>query len=158
MNDKMDKSELRDAVRAAVEDRAIWLYLILKELQEGKEVEESEQISKAIFKFGEQKGATMGPAKTPGEWANNLISPVGSLVFEQKLIEAGDERAVIEFSYCPLVEAWKKQGASEKEVALLCKMARCGDHGRIAAFPLKLTFDQLIAEGDNICRLVVTKE
>ncbi|KNZ68607.1 hypothetical protein Tfer_2859 [Thermincola ferriacetica] len=158
MEDKVTGEELRDAVRAAIEDRAVWLYLILKELQGGKEITEVPAVSEAIFKFGRQKGEQMPPADNPGDWARSLITPVGSMVFEQKLVEESDNRAVIEFSYCPLVEAWKKQGASDKEVAALCKMARCGDHGRIASFPFKLTFEKLLAEGDKVCRLLVERE
>lgn len=158
MNDKVTKEELRDAVRAAIEDRAYWLYLILKEFQKGQEIKEVPEVSEAIFKFGQEKGSEMSPAETPGEWARSLITPTGQLVFEQKLVQDSDNRAVIEFSYCPLVEAWKKHGATAKEVAVLCKMARCGDHGRIASFPLKLSFEQLLAEGDKVCRLVVEKD
>ncbi len=149
---------LRDEVRAAVADRATWFYLLLREFNGGREIIEMPEAGRAIFKFGQMKGAQMPPAKTPGEWARNLISPVGRQVFEQKLIKAGDDEAVIEFSYCPLVEAWRKLGAAPQEVAALCKMARCGDHGRISPFELALSFEQLIAEGDDRCRLVVRKK
>ncbi|MFA5880735.1 MAG: L-2-amino-thiazoline-4-carboxylic acid hydrolase [Eubacteriales bacterium] len=146
---------VRDEVRAAVEDRATWLYLILKELSKDGKIEEIPEVNRAIFKFGQIKGAKMPPTGTPGEWARNLISPVGEKVFVQRLVKGDDDEAVIEFSYCPLVEAWRKLEASPEETALLCRMARCGDHGRIAAFPLELTFEKLLAEGDEVCRLVV---
>ena len=149
---------LRDEVRAAVEDRATWFYLLLKEFNGGQEIKEVPEASRAIFRFGEMKGAKMPPAKTPGEWARNLISPVGQQVFEQKLIKAADDEAVIEFTYCPLVEAWRKLGAAPQETAVLCKMARCGDHGRISPFELELSFEKLLAEGDQCCRLVVRKK
>jgi len=151
-------ARVRDEVRAAVEDRATWLYLILKELSSDGIIRELPEISRAVFKFGEMKGAKMPPADTAGGWARNLISPVGEKVFQQKLVKDTDDEAVIEFSYCPLVEAWRRLGASQEETALLCKMARCGDHGRIAAFPLELTFDRLLAEGDDLCRLVIRKK
>jgi hypothetical protein len=80
------------------------------------------------------------------------------MVFEQDLVEASNDRAVLEFSHWPLVEAWKKLGATPKEVSNLCKMARCGDFGRVAPFPLNLEFESLIADGDAKCRLVVTKQ
>lgn len=150
--------ETRDEVRAAIEDRAIWLYLILKELSQEGNIKEFPEISRAIFKFGELKGQDMHPANSPAEWARNLITPVGEKVFEQKLVKEDDDEAVIEFSYCALVEAWRKMGATREETALLCKMARCGDHGRIAAFPLELSFEKLLAEGDDRCRLVVRKK
>lgn len=150
--------KVRDEVRAAIEDRAAWLYLILKELSKDGKIDDNPEISKAIFKFGQLKGEKMNPADTAGGWAKGLISPVGERVFEQKLVEEGDDKAVIEFSYCPLVEAWKKLDATSEEIATLCKIARCGDHGRISSFPLELNFDKLLAEGDDVCRLVVTKK
>lgn len=146
---------LRDEVRAAVEDRATWFYLLLKEFNGGQQIREVPEAARAIFKFGQMKGEKMPPAKTPGEWARNLISPVGTQVFEQKLVKANDDEAVLEFSYCPLVAVWQKLGASTEEVAVLCKMARAGDHGRISPFDLELTFEKLLAEGDDCCRLVV---
>lgn len=148
---------VRDEVRAAIEDRAVWLYLILKELCKEEKLKEIPEISRAIFKFGELKGAQMPPAESPGDWARGLITPVGEKVFQQRLVKDEHDEAVLEFSYCPLVEAWRKMGADEEEVAVLCKMARCGDHGRIASFPLKLGFDKLLAEGDEVCRLVVRR-
>lgn len=154
---KEQSPNLRDEVRAAVEDRATWFYLLLKEFNGGQEIREAPEAARAIFKFGQMKGDQMPPAKTPGEWARNLISPVGQQVFEQKLVKAGDEEAVIEFSYCPLVAVWRKLGAAPVEVAALCKMARAGDHGRISPFELDLTFEKLLAEGDDRCRLVVRK-
>jgi len=156
--EKEKKLNLRDEVRAAVEDRATWFYLLLKEFNGGGEIREVPEAARAIFRFGQMKGNRMPPAKTPGEWAGNLISPVGQQVFEQKLVKAGDDEAVLEFSYCPLVEAWRKLGATPQEVADLCKMARCGDHGRISPFELELTFEKLLAEGDDRCKLVVRKK
>ena len=147
--------ELRDAVRAAIEDRAIWFYLLLKELNGGAKIQDQDFASQAIFRFGQIKGEAMKPAKTPAEWAEKLITPVGRLAFEQELVEKGEDRAVLEFSYCPLVQAWRKSGATSDEVASLCRMARCGDHGRISPFDLDLRFEKLLAEGDDRCRLVV---
>lgn len=156
--DRTVTSRVRDEVRAAIEDRATWFYLILKELSKDGKIEETPEINKAIFKFGQMKGELMPPAENAGDWARGLISPVGQKVFEQKIVEDGEDRAVIEFSYCPLVESWKKLGATEEEVATLCRMARCGDHGRISSFPLELTFEKLLAEGDQVCRLVIGRK
>lgn len=150
--------ELRDAVRDAIEDRAVWFYLLLKELQDGQEIKEVDFAKNAIFQFGKLKGQMMEPAEGPDLWAKKLITKTGQMVFEQELKEANKDKAVLEFSYCPLVTGWKKVGASPKEISLLCKMARCGDFGRIAPFPLNLEFEKLIADGDDLCRLIVTKQ
>ena len=148
---------VRDEVRSAIEDRATWLYLIIKELSKEGKIEEIPEINKAIFKFGEMKGDLMPPANTPGEWAKALITPVGEKVFEQKLLKEDNNVAVIEFSYCPLVTAWRKLDVPAKDIAVLCRIARCGDFGRVAGFPLKLRFEKLLAEGDEVCRLVVSR-
>jgi len=149
---------VRDEVRSAIEDRALWLYLIVRELSESGKIEKLPEIERAIFEFGRLKGIAMPSTDSAGEWARNLISPVGEKVFEQKLVKADDDEAIIEFSYCPLVESWRKAGASGEETASLCRIAKCGDHGRISPFPLELTFEKLLADGDDVCRLVISRK
>ncbi len=150
-------AKVRDEVRAAIEDRAAWLYLILKELSGDGKVEEIPEICRAMLRYGELKGAKMPPTRSAGEWARNLMSPVAAEVFARKLVKDDEDEAVIEFLYCPLVESWRKLGASPEETALLCKIARYGDYGRVAAFPLKLDFEKVRAEGDEVCRIIVRK-
>jgi hypothetical protein len=76
-----------------------------------------------------------------------------------EVVESNDNKGVLKFSYCALVELWKKIGCAPEEIARLCRLARYGDHGRVSAFPgLKLEFPNLLSEGDDYCELVITKE
>jgi hypothetical protein len=162
MSEKMyTQQELTDALRAAIEDRATWFYLLLKGAKkQGLSVEQIENMAgEAIFEFGKMKGEKMGAAKDPGEFVLKLST---GHVFESFAMERAhhdENKGVLKFRYCALVESWKKLGASPEEVAWLCKLARCGDHGVVSASPgLKLEFPNLLAEGNEYCELLVTKE
>ncbi len=67
--------------------------------------------------------------------------------------ECTDDLLAIDFHYCPLVKAWQKQGCSDEEIALLCDIAMCGDHGIGEAYGCELELPQCIAKGDPICAL-----
>ncbi len=56
-------------------------------------------------------------------------------------------------SYCPLVKAWQKAGCSDEEIARLCDIAMCGDHGIGSCFDARLELPKAIAKGDDICAL-----
>ena len=59
----------------------------------------------------------------------------------------------LDFHYCPLVKAWQKAGCSDEEIAQLCDIAMCGDHGIGARFDSVLELPKCIAKGDDVCAL-----
>jgi hypothetical protein len=152
------KAELTEAIRAAIQDRATWFYLLIHEFKAaGYEVDEP--VKKAIFKFGQMKGAKIGTARTPREFFDGIATPNAALAFQMEDMGAGAEKGKYHFHHCALVEAWKKLGAGPEEVAHLCELASCGDHGVISCFPdLELKFNELIAKGDAFCELEVTRK
>jgi hypothetical protein len=151
------QSELIEAVRAAIQDRAIWFYLLIQEFKAAG-YETDVPVKKAIFKFGQMKGRSIGQASTPKEFFEGIGTPNARLAFSMEDMGVTDHEGVYRFHHCALVEAWKKLGASPDEVAQLCELASCGDYGVVSCFPeLRLKFNKLIAEGDAFCELVVTK-
>ncbi|MDF2548230.1 L-2-amino-thiazoline-4-carboxylic acid hydrolase [Anaerosolibacter sp.] len=152
------QQELTDAFRAAIEDRATWFYLMIKAAEkQGTDVEKMAE--EAITEFGRMKGEKMGAAKDPGEFVLKLSTGHANQAFEMERVQHDENKGILKFRYCALVEAWKKLGCSPEEVAKLCKLARCGDYGVVSCSPgLKLDFPQLLSEGDECCELVVTKE
>ena len=151
------QQELTDAVRGAIEDRATWFYLLIKAAEkQGADVEKMAE--EAITEFGRMKGNKMGAAKDPGEFVQKLSTGHANEAFAMEMVQGDENKGVLKFRYCALVEAWKKLGCSPVEVANLCKLARCGDYGVVSCSPgLKLDFPQLLSEGDQCCELVVTK-
>ncbi len=62
------------------------------------------------------------------------------------------------FITAPLVKAWQKAGCTDEEIAVLCDIAMCGDHGIGACYDSVLELPKCIAKGDDICALRYKKE
>ena len=75
------------------------------------------------------------------------------LLHEMDVLENTDETLYLDFHYCPLVKAWQKAGCSDEEIAQLCDIAMCGDHGIGARFDSVLELPKCIAKGDDVCAL-----
>ena len=58
-----------------------------------------------------------------------LFTRVARWVFEMDVVESTDDTLYLDFHYCPLVKAWQKAGCTDEEIARLCDIAMCGDHG-----------------------------
>ncbi|MCR4425136.1 MAG: L-2-amino-thiazoline-4-carboxylic acid hydrolase [Firmicutes bacterium] len=146
-------------VRAAIEHRATWFSLLLDEVERAGA--DWEKIGRAaIFNCGVFHGhckfsKTDDLKKFASEFANDLVRKV----FEMDVKEMSDDEFVVEFHYCPLVSAWMKLGKDETRINTLCDIAMDGDRGIISAFPeFKFDLQATIAQGDKVCRVVVTKE
>jgi len=82
-----------------------------------------------------------------------LFTQTGKAVFEMKFIKLGDDFFDVDFHYCPLVNAWKKQGCSDEDIKKLCDWAMEGDRGIAEAFGCKLELNKTIANGDGVCEI-----
>ena len=149
-------SKTTEAVRSAIEDRATYLYFLLKEMEASVGAEEAERMaSQAIYRYGQTKGQRMGPLDTPADFIAHQMRPGRQEIFDKEAIEAGETRGEIRFHYCPLVAAWKRLGATPEEVSRLCDIAMHGDHGMLSHTPIKLELPHSIARGDDYCQLVL---
>lgn len=149
-------SEVTKAYRAGIADRATWFYLLLKAAEEAGA--DSDRIAEAaIWQFGVEKGKTLGKVKTAADFVSALQRGYGCGAFAMEEVECTDDKAVLRFHHCELVEAWRRRDLLPEEIARLCRLARFGDLGMVSNFPgLALEFPKIIAEGDDCCQLDVT--
>lgn len=143
------------AVRSAIEDRATYLYLLLREMQAANGDEAVEMARRAIFRYGQLKAGQLPPMHSPVEFVRHQMRPGRQGIFEKEIVEETPRRSEIRFHYCPLVQAWKRLGATEKELAQLCDIAMQGDYGMVSQAPFELRIAGSIARGDDCCRLVL---
>ena len=82
-----------------------------------------------------------------------LFTKPAQLVFEMDVLESTDDKLSIDFHYCPLVKAWQKAGCTDEEIATLCDIAMCGDHGIGECYGATSDLPKCIAKGDDVCSL-----
>ncbi len=154
-NEPRHKWALLQAIRAQLEHRALWLYLLCDEA--GKRgLDWSDFGSAAVRRCGLSQGAELvkkGGTDSLLGLKKTLFSKPAQLVFEMDIKESTDDRLSIDFHYCPLVKAWQKAGCSDEEIAKLCDIAMCGDHGIGEKYGSVLELPKCIAKGDDICAL-----
>ena len=87
-----------------------------------------------------------------------LFPPVGKAIFEMKFLKLDDDSFDVDFHYCPLVNAWKKQGCSDEDMDKLCDWAMEGDRGIAEAFGCNLELKTTIARGDGVCQIRIKRK
>lgn len=154
-NDAKIKNPLIVAVREQLEHRAYWLYLLCDEA--GKRgLDWKDFGSAAIRRCGLTHGANhveKGGTDSLIGLRKTLFTKPAQMVFEMKIRESTDDKLSIDFHYCPLVKAWQKAGCTDEEIATLCDIAMCGDHGIGECYGAVLDLPKCIAKGDDICAL-----
>lgn len=154
-NDPKIKNPLLQAIRAQLEHRALWLYLLCDEA--GKRgLDWRDFGSAAVRRCGLSQGADLvkkGKTDSLKGLHKTLFTPPAQLVFEMKILESTDDKLSIDFNYCPLVKAWQNAGCTDEEIATLCDIAMCGDNGIGECYGAVLDLPKCIAKGDDICSL-----
>ena len=154
-NDPKYKNGLLQAIRAQLEHRAFWLYLLCDEAKK-KGLDPREFAADAVKRCGFSQGAELvakGKTDSLKGLHKTLFTLPARFVFEMKILESTDDKLFIDFHYCPLVKAWQKAGCSDEEIAMLCDIAMCGDHGIGECYGSVLDLPKCIAKGDDICAL-----
>lgn len=154
-NEPKHKNMALQAIRAQLEHRAFWLYLLCDEA--GKRGLDWEDFgSAAVRRCGLTQGKDLvkkGKTDSLKGLKKNLFSLPAQLVFEMDIVESTDDKLSIDFHYCPLVKAWQNAGCTDEEIAKLCDIAMCGDHGIGECYGSALDLPKCIAKGDDICAL-----
>lgn len=159
-NEPKHKFGLLRAIRELLEHRALWLYLLCDEA--GKKGMKWEDFAPAaIRRCGLYQGDNLvkkGNTDSLKGLKKTLFTKPAQLVFEMDILRSDDDHLDIDFHYCPLVKAWQKQGCSDEEIARLCDIAMCGDHGIGECYGAKLELPKCIAKGDDVCSLRYYKD
>ena len=151
-------------LRNFFEHRALWLYFLCDEARK-KGIKPEEFAPGAIRRCGiyhgkrNLAGMDMPVSETNVKNAScrllqkKVFPSVGKSIFEMNFLKLDDDSFDVDFHYCPLVNAWQKQGCSDEEIDKLCDWAMEGDRGIAEAFGLELELQKTIAKGDDICEL-----
>lgn len=146
--------------RACIEHRALWMGLMMKEA-EALGIDPEEFTRRAITKCGHFHGDNMRKTQ-PGEglpaFKEVFIPEHTQGAFEMDVVTCTEDELYIEFHYCPLLSAWKKQGFSEEDFSLMCDCAMDGDRGIAAENGYGYWLGKTIANGDDICQVKFTKK
>jgi len=143
------------AVRALLEHRATWLYLLLDEAQK-RGIDTAEFAKAAVMRCGCFHGVNLTEAagnKSLKGLKRILFTLPARIVFEMKILACTDDQLDIDFYYCPLVAAWQSQGATDEQIAKLCDIAMQGDRGIAASFGCELQLGETIANGCSKCEI-----
>ncbi len=150
------------AIRNAIEHRATWFYLLFDEIR--KSGGDAEAVGRAaVYRCGafhglEKMFKNCADTKDLREFVKVFADETGLKLFEMEVLENSRDKLSLDFHYCPLVTAWKKLGASDEEIALLCDIAMEGDRGIISQFDgYKFELGQTIAAGDPVCEIRISK-
>ncbi|MDR0707516.1 MAG: L-2-amino-thiazoline-4-carboxylic acid hydrolase [Treponema sp.] len=159
-NEPKNKSWLIRQLRNFFEHRALWLYLLCDEAKKKGFYPESfapDAIRRCgLFQGGviAETAARAGAGKPSLKTLRKkLFGLPGRLIFEMKIRRVTDDNFDVDFHYCPLVNAWQKQGCSVEEMTRLCDFAMCGDRGIAESFGCALDLQKTIAKGDGICEI-----
>ena len=155
-------------LRNFFEHRALWMYFLVDEARK-KGVQPESFAPAAIRRCGIYHGmrALTGkdvPVQTVANGVNNdsrncrmlqkkLFPPAGKAIFEMEFLALSDDAFDVDFHYCPLVNAWKKQGCSDEEIDKLCDWAMEGDRGIAESFGCSLELKKTIAKGEGVCEI-----
>ncbi|MHA1699589.1 MAG: L-2-amino-thiazoline-4-carboxylic acid hydrolase [Promethearchaeota archaeon] len=124
--------EKTKAERSRIEDRALWLYFLFKEMEKDLGREKAEEIARrAIFAYGEYKDDLAGNPSTPSEFIEKHAKGSNPAVFEKEIPETDDPNIkCFRMYYCALKSAWEKLGVTDEELDMLCDIAMEGDRAR----------------------------
>lgn len=157
-NDAIPYSEAVQLVRNAIEDRATWFDLLTKEA-EAQGLDPEPLARKAIHKFGQLKSNKMVRTDNMEEFMKQFANELVTHVFEMEVVKAEEDEAEVRFHYCPLVEAWKKNGNPAERIDKLCQWASEGDYGLMANFPdFEFNPEKTLAAGHSYCKMVFTRK
>ncbi|MDR0600015.1 MAG: L-2-amino-thiazoline-4-carboxylic acid hydrolase [Treponema sp.] len=152
-------------LRNFFEHRALWMYLLCDEARK-KGLDPVNFAPAAIRRCGIYHGlraltglqdaAAQSGARRGGSCKllkKKLFPPAGRAIFEMRILKVTDDAFDVDFHYCPLVSAWRKQGCPPEEMDKLCQWAMEGDRGIAESFGCDLELTKTIARGDGICQI-----
>ena len=163
-NYTQEENELKvvQEVRKAIEHRATWMYLLLKEARD-RGLDWDDFGRAAVRKTGSIHGLLkkekMGDNTSLEEFSKIFAGDTSRAVFEMEVIQEDQQGYHLDFHYCPLVNAWEKLGASPEDIEALCDIAMEGDRGVADQFPdFEFSLGKTIAQGHQVCQIRFDKK
>jgi hypothetical protein len=152
---KARADEATQTLRNAMEHRATWLCLLLDEAR--KAGADYERIGRgAVSRCGARAAEKIMKCADVSDmraFFAHFMPEATRKAFEAVPVESDAQRLTLEFHYCPLVDAWKKLGCADEEIALLCDIAMDGDRRIAETCRYDFNISSKIAEGAPLCRL-----
>jgi hypothetical protein len=160
--EQTEETKLVSELRKAIEHRATWMYNLLKEARE-RGLDWDDVGRKAVRDtghfHGELRKDKMEDPTSLHEFSTVFAAGTSRDVFEMEVVEADEEKYYLDFHYCPLVNAWEKQGASVEDIEHLCEISMEGDRGMADQFPeFEFTLGKTIAQGHPVCQIRFDKK
>lgn len=159
-NAKITDNELITGLRGAIEHRATWMGMMMVEAE--KEGHDAESFTrKAILNCGGFHGNNIMDKQVGEgipEFEKVFLPENTKKVFEMDVKTCDEDKLEVEFNYCPLVNAWVKQGYSEEQIKLMCDCAMDGDRGIAKACGYEFSLGKTIAAGDDVCEIKFSKK
>jgi len=162
MNTEIEKA--RQETHNAFKNRGILYRLFFEEMSKEIGEEKAATIMKrAIYRWGGVKSdryRTLAEKKDFKGIADEFIktSVCNGQLFKPSVHKVDNKSTIIDMEGCPLVEAWRKMGLSEEEVAKMCEIANATDYGKYEGMGLKLTIESTLAKGEEKCRLKIEEK
>ena len=159
--------EFRREIRNAYMDRTRQVYFIWKKLKETHpEVDADRVVREAAWDFGVYQGRRIAARAGrndlgPAEVLLGQTSKGGMAVFDQEIVELGNDRAVKIFHSCPHVDALNELGVSPAEITHFCRniLSAC-DFGICHPFPnVEIEFPTTVADHTGHgCQMIITRK
>jgi len=156
---KVLDNEVVNAMRSCIEHRATWMSLMMEKAKKAG-LDPEKFTREAITECGHFHGDGMQKIQSePGIPAfKEVFLPENTQkVFEMDVKRCDEDELYVEFHYCPLVAAWKKLGASQEDIKLMCDIAMDGDRGIAAQCNYDYELGKTIANGHDICQVTFRK-
>ena len=167
MDEAVSPEEFHKAMKSAYQDRTMQVYFIWKALKKlHPEIDANEVIREGSYEFGLWQGnkiaAKYGADKIgPAEAVMGQTSKGGIMVFEQEILELGEDRAVKLFNCCPHAEALKAMGEPPEVVKMFCReMLSACDYAICEPFTnVSIDFPTTVADGEGKpCAMTITRK
>lgn len=143
-------------VRKAIEARGGYLIHIYRQLKSDGIENSKEILCKAISGWGKSKLKNTYYS-SPCEYIDMLENGNNSEVYEREVVSSNENEGYVKMSFCPLLKAWRDNGASDEEIRDLCDIASEGDYSSVSD-NLKLTFDKRLADLDEYCLMKILRQ
>lgn len=142
--------------RAATEQRARWMYLLL-EAAEKKGVP-ADFAREAIFKCGcLNKAARIVDAPDFTSFLKASFTDLVNKAWEEE-VTWGENEVFVENHYCPLLAAWQELTDDDEKLKELCDIAMEGDRGLFNNELMEFKLERTLGEGAPTCQMRFIKK